>query len=54
MFMVFFISAVVHEWVLICAFGFFFPVLFLMFGGVGVFFVFLTKNQVSAAIMYNI
>lgn len=32
----FFISAFIHEIVVTCALGFFFPVLFLMFGGPGV------------------
>ncbi len=57
---VFAISAAMHEWVvclfvriisdceIMCGLGFFYPVLLLMFGGVGVFFVYLTKNQVGA------
>jgi sterol O-acyltransferase len=35
-FLVFFISALIHEVVVTCALGFFYPVLFLMFGGPGV------------------
>ena len=33
--LVFALSAVAHEYILILAFGFFFPLLFFMFGGVG-------------------
>jgi len=43
MFTVFFVSAIVHEYIITLAFGFFYPVLLVMFGGFGVFFVFLTK-----------
>lgn len=32
---VFILSAIAHEYILILAFGFFFPVLFFMFAGVG-------------------
>lgn len=35
MFTVFFVSAVVHEYIIALALGFFYPVLLLMFGGVG-------------------
>eukprot|EP00042_Codosiga_hollandica_P019941 m.62960 g.62960 ORF g.62960 m.62960 type:complete len:180 (-) comp49604_c0_seq8:102-641(-) len=42
---VFVVSAVLHEWVIMCMLHFFYPVLLLMFGGVGVYFVFLTRNQ---------
>ncbi|XP_004342463.2 cholesterol acyltransferase [Capsaspora owczarzaki ATCC 30864] len=44
MFTVFIISAIVHEHILALALGFFYPVLLVMFGGVGVFFIFLTRN----------
>lgn len=37
-FLVFFISALVHEVVVTCGCGFFFPMLFVMFGGPGVLF----------------
>ena len=33
--LVFILSAIAHEYILILAFGFFFPVLFVLFGGVG-------------------
>ena len=33
--LVFVLSAIAHEYILILAFGFFFPLLFFMFGGVG-------------------
>lgn len=36
--MVFFISAVLHEVIITCGMGFFFPILFVMFGGPGVIF----------------
>ncbi|CAE1295207.1 SOAT [Acanthosepion pharaonis] len=44
---VFFISAVFHEYVLVVSFGFFYPVLFVMFAGAGFGFVFLTDKGVS-------
>lgn len=37
-YLVFFISAVMHEVIITCALGFFFPALLLMFGGPGVIF----------------
>jgi hypothetical protein len=37
-YLVFFISAVMHEVIVSCCLGFFFPVLFFMFGGPGVIF----------------
>lgn len=43
--LVFVISAIVHEHVIACALGFFFPILLLMFGGPGVFFVRLTRTN---------
>ena len=33
--LVFILSAIAHEYILILAFGFFFPLLFCMFGGIG-------------------
>ncbi|CDW73192.1 mboat family protein [Stylonychia lemnae] len=36
--LVFFISAIIHEIIITCGFGFFFPILFLLFGGPGVIF----------------
>lgn len=47
MFTVFSVSAIVHEYVLATSFGFFFPVLLLMFGGIGVSFIFLTHQRQS-------
>lgn len=44
-FVIFFVSAVFHEYVLTLAFGFFFPVLFLMFGAVGFLCIFLKPNS---------
>ncbi|XP_029636046.1 sterol O-acyltransferase 1 isoform X1 [Octopus sinensis] len=44
---VFLISAVFHEYVLVVSFGFFYPVLFVMFAGAGFGFVFLTDKGVS-------
>eukprot|EP00349_Pseudokeronopsis_sp_Brazil_P008646 CAMPEP_0202965528 /NCGR_PEP_ID=MMETSP1396-20130829/9471_1 /ASSEMBLY_ACC=CAM_ASM_000872 /TAXON_ID= /ORGANISM="Pseudokeronopsis sp., Strain Brazil" /LENGTH=304 /DNA_ID=CAMNT_0049688267 /DNA_START=838 /DNA_END=1752 /DNA_ORIENTATION=- len=41
---VFFLSALIHEFVVTCALGFFYPVLLLMFGGPGVF---LTKIKLG-------
>ena len=41
----FFFSAVVHEYIVACAMGFFYPVLFIMFGGPGVGFIFLTNTN---------
>ncbi|XP_065839747.1 sterol O-acyltransferase 1-like [Oscarella lobularis] len=46
-FAVFVLSAVVHEYVLVCAFRFFFPVLFVMFGGFGLGFIYLTNHRQS-------
>eukprot|EP00118_Oscarella_pearsei_P007892 m.39637 g.39637 ORF g.39637 m.39637 type:complete len:526 (+) comp32779_c0_seq2:23-1600(+) len=46
-FAVFVLSAAVHEYVLICAFRFFFPVLFFMFGGFGLGFIYLTNHRQS-------
>ena len=43
MFFCFFISAVIHEHILSFTFHFFYPVLFILFAGVGVSFIFLTK-----------
>ena len=36
LFVTFFLSAVLHEVIVTCALGFFFPILFFMFGGPGV------------------
>ncbi|XP_065193592.1 sterol O-acyltransferase 1-like [Sycon ciliatum] len=47
MFTVFIVSAFVHEYIIAATFGFFFPVLLLMFGGIGVSFVFLTHQRQS-------
>ena len=33
--LVFILSAIAHEYILILSFGFFFPLLFFMFGGIG-------------------
>ncbi|XP_022081815.1 sterol O-acyltransferase 1-like [Acanthaster planci] len=44
---VFVISALVHEYVLSLAFGFFFPVLMVLFGGVGFMFIFIPSNGSS-------
>ncbi|XP_038044785.1 sterol O-acyltransferase 1-like [Patiria miniata] len=44
---VFVISALVHEYVLSLAFGFFFPVLMFLFGGVGFIFIFITGKGTS-------
>ena len=38
-------SAVIHEFIIACAFGFFFPVLLLMFGGPGVLFTHFTRKR---------
>eukprot|EP00842_Homolaphlyctis_polyrhiza_P002045 jgi/Hompol1/2841/HPOL_006185-RA len=38
-------SAIIHEFIIACAFGFFFPVLLLMFGGPGVIFTHFTRKQ---------
>jgi len=43
MLLVFAVSAIVHEYIISFALGFFYPVMLVMFGGVGVFFIFLTK-----------
>ena len=48
---VFIISAIVHEQIIACAMGFFYPVLMLMFGGPGVYFVNLTKKNTR---FYNV
>ncbi|XP_071108604.1 sterol O-acyltransferase 1-like isoform X1 [Haliotis cracherodii] len=45
--LVFLISAVFHEYVLIISFGFFYPVLFVMFAGAGFGFIFLTDKGSS-------
>ena len=37
-YIVFMISAVIHEIIVTCVFGYFFPILFVMFGGPGVIF----------------
>ncbi|XP_014225840.1 sterol O-acyltransferase 1 isoform X2 [Trichogramma pretiosum] len=42
---VFYISAIVHEYILAFAFGFFYPVMFVSFGIMGVLLVFLTKKH---------
>ncbi|EDO49468.1 predicted protein, partial [Nematostella vectensis] len=42
---VFVVSAIAHEYVLMFAFRFFFPILFTMFGGVGLSFVFLKPSK---------
>lgn len=47
MFIVFLLSALVHEYILTFAFRFFYPVLLFLFGGFGVFFVFLTNKGKS-------
>ena len=44
-FMVFFISAVVHEIIISCVVKFFFPILLFMFGGIGVFFMAINKSN---------
>lgn len=44
---VFVISALIHEWILACAFRFWYPVLLLMFGGPGVYFMNLTRKFAS-------
>ncbi len=41
----FFISAVVHEYIVCIAMGFFLPILAVLFGGPGVVFILLTKNK---------
>ncbi len=46
MLFVFSFSAIMHEYAVACALGFFYPILLFMFGGVGVFFIYLTRNQV--------
>ncbi|XP_028391906.1 sterol O-acyltransferase 1-like isoform X2 [Dendronephthya gigantea] len=43
----FFLSAIVHEYILIVTFNFFFPILFIMFFGIGVSFVFLKPKKGS-------
>ena len=43
MLLTFAVSAIVHEYILCYTFGFFYPVLMIMFGCVGVFFIWLTK-----------
>ncbi|XP_064613550.1 sterol O-acyltransferase 1-like isoform X2 [Liolophura sinensis] len=45
--MVFFISAVFHEFILSVSMGFFYPVLYVMFAGAGFGFIFLTDKGVS-------
>ncbi|KAI3385729.1 hypothetical protein SNEBB_011230 [Seison nebaliae] len=45
LFVVFAISALLHEYVLVFAFGFFYPVLFVLFFGPGVLFVFLSRRK---------
>jgi len=50
-FLVFFISAVIHELIAACALGFFYPVMFFMFGGPGVIFVKLTRAEKKS---YNV
>lgn len=42
---VFMVSAIVHEYIITFALGFFYPVLFVLFGGFGVWFVFLTDKR---------
>lgn len=43
----FLISAVIHEWILTYAIGFFYPMLFILFTGPGIFLIRNTKNQKS-------
>ncbi|XP_013786332.1 sterol O-acyltransferase 1-like [Limulus polyphemus] len=45
MFTVFLLSAVIHEYIVTFSFKFFYPVLFVQFGGFGVIFVFLTNKR---------
>lgn len=47
MMLVFVLSAVFHEYILVLSFGFFYPVLFFMFAGCGFGFIFLTHKRVS-------
>jgi sterol O-acyltransferase len=44
-FLIFLISAAIHEYVITLAFGFFYPVLFCMFGGLGFGFLFLKSEK---------
>ncbi|CAD7089003.1 unnamed protein product [Hermetia illucens] len=44
-FTVFVVSAVMHELICSVAFGFFFPVMFVLFAGFGVFFMFISKSM---------
>eukprot|EP00744_Colponema_vietnamica_P010628 GILI01015002.1.p1 GENE.GILI01015002.1~~GILI01015002.1.p1 ORF type:complete len:607 (+),score=130.50 GILI01015002.1:145-1821(+) len=48
---VFVISALIHELIIACAMGFFYPILLLMFGGPGVIFVFMSRANSR---VYNI
>lgn len=43
--LVFFLSAVVHEVIVMCTFGFFYPILLIMFGGPGVIFMLTMKSN---------
>ncbi|CAB4039428.1 sterol O-acyltransferase 1-like [Paramuricea clavata] len=45
MILTFLLSAIVHEYILIVTFNFFFPALFVMFFGIGVSFVFLKPRK---------
>ncbi|XP_046419622.1 sterol O-acyltransferase 1 isoform X1 [Neodiprion fabricii] len=47
-FMVFSVSAIFHEYILAFAFRFFYPVLLVMFGGIGLILVFLTRKNEQA------
>lgn len=44
-FLVFFISAIVHEIIVLCSLKFFFPILLILFGGPGVIFMSMTKSN---------
>ncbi|CAD6235832.1 GSCOCG00008003001-RA-CDS, partial [Cotesia congregata] len=46
-FSVFFTSAVIHEYILACVFRFFYPVMFVFFGGFGFVLVLITKKESS-------
>lgn len=51
-FAVFFVSAIFHEYIVAFTFGFFYPVMFVMFGGFGFAFVFLNKIITSNMLMW--
>lgn len=53
-FLTFFISAVVHEYIISLALKFFYPVLLVMFLGFGVFFVYLTRFLGTSGRAWNI